>query len=228
MTGSAILIKLRSDFAHWRNPFSLSFLETFLTPQKTTILGIFGSMCGLSESELEKIQEEIKVGVKIEELHGVFLDLTTLINLKVGGEKTPVSRQVLFKPTYTLLIFGDSELIRKIDKDLRNACYPTYAGISDMLAEVITIKVAEKIEPQIGKAKFANVSVPYKREDYEWDIINPQDLVIAPRVVKKTFCFKQNRKEKEFIDIIEGFNVWIKPSWDIEFLKVGSECFPIF
>jgi CRISPR-associated protein Cas5 subtype I-B len=226
----AVILTMKSDFAHWRNPFSLSVLETFLMPQKTTILGIFGAICGVEENELEELQENLKVGVKLEKLSGIVLDTTMLINLKEKGLKTPTSRQLLFKPFYTYVIVGYSDqvdnLISKAKKNIKG--FPTYAGTSDMLAETEIKNEIENVRIERGKGEFFNVSIPYFSQSYEWKIKSFNEFIVPPRVMKKTLSFKNNRREREFIDILEGYNVQIKPSWDVEYIVYKGEVFPIF
>jgi CRISPR-associated protein Cas5h len=221
---------MKSDFAHWRNPFSLSVLETFLMPQKTTILGILGAICGIEEKELEGVQENLKVGVKLEKLMGMTLDITTLANLKERGLKTPTSRQLLFKPSYTYVIVGPTnqinDLMSRIKENVKE--FPTYAGISDMLAEIEIKDEIENVKIQKGKEEFFNVSIPYLSQGYEWKIKNSNELTVPPRVMKKILFFRNNRVEKEFIDILESYNVQIKPSWDVEYITFEGEAFPIF
>lgn len=224
----ALVIEMKSDFAHWRNPFSLSVLETFLMPQKTAILGIFGGMCGLSESELEKIQEKIKVSVKLEKLRGIVLDLRTLINLKEGGVKTPTSMQLLFKPSYTFVVIGPVNLINELLPKAKNNVFPIYAGISEMIAEIEIKNEIEDVEIQEGEEEFFNVSIPYYGEKYEWKIINSKELIIPPRILKKILLFNKKREERKFIDILEGYNVKIKPLWKVKYITINNEHFPIF
>lgn len=233
----AFLVEMNSDFAHWRNPFSISILETFLLPQKTGALGILGAMAGLNESEIEKLQGNIKVGMKLKKLGGVILDLTTLINLKEVGLKTPTSRQLLYKPIYTFLFCGEERDIDPLLQKVNRFVYPVYAGISDALAEV-RIREVGNVEVYSEKGiNFLNVSIPYEKEKYEW-VLNPNGsgLIIPPRVIKKTLLFRRERSEKEFIDIIEkefidiieGYNVIIKPSWKVNYVVIDGEFFPIF
>jgi CRISPR-associated protein Cas5h len=226
----AVVLTMKSDFAHWRNPFSISVLETFLMPQKTSILGIVGAICGIEEKELEELQEGLKVGVKLEKLSGIVLDTATLINLKEKGLRTPTSRQLLFKPFYTYVIVGQTSqidnLMSKAKKNIKE--FSTYAGTSDMLAEIEIKNEIENVRIQRGKEEFFNVSIPYFSQSYEWGIKNFHEFVVPPRVMKKTLFFKNYRAEKNFIDILEGYNVYIKPSWDVEYITYKEEAFPIF
>lgn len=222
-----IVLTLRSDFAHWRNPFSISVLETFLSPQKTAVLGIIGAMSGLKEDEIEKIQDNIKVGIKIEELGGICSDLITLINLKEKNLKTPVARQLLVKPKYKLAVCGDDEIISELTNRIKEEIYPVYAGISEMLCEV-EVKNVENIEIKKELTTFFNVSIPYKESNYEEIAITNKKLIIPARVYKKTLSFRKRRKEKKFIDILEGFNTKITPSWKVEYITIEGEPFPIF
>lgn len=223
----AIVIEIRSGLAHWRNPFSISVLETFLAPQKTSILGIVGAMAGLKEEEIEKLCDEVKVGVKIDEIRGISLDLTTLVNFKEMELKTPVARQLLVRPKYKLVICGGEEKISELEREMKKMTYPVYAGISEMLCEV-EIKSIENVEVKKEKATFLNVSIPYADSSYEEHILPERKLIVPARVYKKTVKFEKKRKIKRFMDILEGFNVKIKPSWEVEFITIGGEHFPIF
>jgi CRISPR-associated Cas5-like protein len=225
----ALVLRMRSDFAHWRNPFSLSILETFLMPQKTSVLGILGAMCGLIERDVEKLGERLKVSIKLEKLRGIVLDLVTLYNLKEKGLKTPIVRQLLFKVSYTFIILGPTNLMNDLLFKIEDGeGFPIYAGVSEMLAEARVDCEIEDVKIQKGRGEFFNVSLPYFSRPYEWKVGNPNELIVPPRVVKKTLLFRNGRKEKEFIDILEGYNIKIKPSWEIEYVVYNDELFPVF
>ncbi len=225
----AIFLHLRSDFAHWRNPFSISVLETFLAPQKTTVLGIVGALAGLGESEIEELQSKIKVGIKIKKIESICMDIVRLVNLKEGKSTlTPTARQLLFRPEYEIVIIGSEKTIEELEKKVKKYVFPAYAGISELLGEV-SVNIVKDNTMHIERGKnvgFINTSIPYKNEHYSWDKVS--SLVIPPRVFKKTISFYKNRKRREFLDIIEGYGVKIIPSWEVEFLVYNNEFFPVF
>ena len=53
---------IESEIAHFRDPTSHSFLNTFLAPPPHTVLGLLGGCCGYSEKETEDIARKVKVG----------------------------------------------------------------------------------------------------------------------------------------------------------------------
>ena len=66
---------IESEIAHFRDPLTHSFFNTFVAPPPHTILGILGSCLGYNEIEVEKLGEDIKVGCIVIKLKGYLKDI---------------------------------------------------------------------------------------------------------------------------------------------------------
>jgi CRISPR-associated protein Cas5 subtype I-B len=98
---------IESEIAHFRDPMSHAFLNTFLAPPPHTIMGFLGSCCGFSESETEqKITPDIKVGCKVISLNGYLKDLAIMENQKDKNKRKqfPRKRKLLVKPIYRIYV----------------------------------------------------------------------------------------------------------------------------
>ena len=200
-----LYFEITSDFGHFRNPFTLSFFETFLAPPRTTILGFIGAAMGLDEKETIKLGNKLKVGVRILELKGFAREIITTFNYKVKPpERTPIMREILVNPVYRIYLGSeDIDLLKLIVEALRKPKYPLYMGISEFLARVTKISKLQKFDGVMEKhfkciiplnGNFKVKIEPEVGEGY-----------IFPKICKTVYSYEiteKGRNPKKFVNLL--------------------------
>ncbi len=210
---------LEGDLACFRNPATLSFFETFLCPQRTTILGLIGASLGYSEKDTyEVLAKKLKIGIEILEINGFAREIIRLRNLKgKEEEKTPTMRNLLVKPRYRIYLgLEENKLFEKISRAIEKPKFPPYLGSSDFLAFPIT-KITLFKTLTSGKENLFECVVPEIRK-IDWFITDRiknnkrEQLVIPAKKYKTVGDWKITDKGRipEFIDLIVGYNCLIK------------------
>jgi CRISPR-associated protein Cas5 subtype I-B len=223
MTSNSILsgfsFQATSDFAHFRNPFTQSFFETFIAPPRTTVTGLLAAAMGYDESAAIEYSKRVMIGAKVEEIRGFASDLTTIVNLKKPPEKTPVMRQLLVSPRFRLYVASkDEKLLRNTSKALEAPMYTLYLGISECLAKVSGISSIEELKS--GKAKLLSCIVPLtKKLKYKVRLpTNPKNEVYPPRIYRTIRFFDRERRGRNpsaFIDLLMFYNCQIELNKEI-------------
>ena len=73
---------VESEIAHFRDPTTHAFLNSFLAPPPHTIAGLLGGMSGFSEESTEDMVQKIKVGCLVLRIGGFLKDLVMMENQK--------------------------------------------------------------------------------------------------------------------------------------------------
>jgi len=217
MKGISFVVK--GDLACFRNPATLSFFETFLCPQRTTILGLIGASLGYSEEDTyEVLAKKLKVGIEILEINGFAREITKLRNLKgKEEERTPTMRNLLVRPKYRIYLgLEENELFQKISRAIKEPKFPLYLGGSDFLAFPITeITLFDTLI--LGKENLFECVIP-EVEKIDWFITDrirnnkKRQLVISAKRYRTVRDWKITDRGRmpEFIDLIVGYNCLIK------------------
>lgn len=200
-----LYFEITSDFGHFRNPFTLSFFETFLAPPRTTILGFIGAAMGLDEKETIKLGNKLKAGVRILELKGFAREIVTTFNYKVRPpERTPIMREILVNPAYRIYLGSeDIDLLKLTIEALRKPKYPLYMGISEFLARVTKISKLQKFD-EVMEKRF-NCIVPINggyKVRIEPDV---GKRYLPPKICKTVYSYevtKKGRNPKKFINLL--------------------------
>ncbi|WP_290596143.1 MULTISPECIES: CRISPR-associated protein Cas5 [unclassified Archaeoglobus] len=200
-----LYFEVTSDFGHFRNPFTLSFFETFLAPPRTTILGLVGAALGLDESETIKLGDKLKVGVKILEIKGFAREIVTTFNYKVKPpERTPIMREILVNPTYRVYLGSeDKDLLKSIIEALKKPKYSLYMGISEFLARVTKISKLQKFDGVMEK-RFGCI-VPINGEYKVRVELDVGKSYFPPKICKTVYSYeitKKGRNPKKFINLL--------------------------
>jgi CRISPR-associated protein Cas5 subtype I-B len=207
---------ITSDFAHFKNPFTLSFFETLLAPSRPTILGLIGACLGLNERETIEIGEKTTVGCKINKIGGFSKEITTAYNFKEKPpQKTPIMREIIINPEYRIHVASeDRGLIKKIHKYLHTPRYPLYLGISEFLAYIKKVSEVQKYK-KVQSRKFDCI-VP---KDGAYNIkvnLETEKKYFPPKEFKTIHSYAFTRKGRvpvKFINLLMFFG------YEIEFQK---------
>ncbi len=132
---------IESEIAHFRDPFTHSFFNTFVAPPPHTILGLLGNCLGYNEVDTERLGENIILGCIVIKLKGYLKDLAIIENQKNNQRtKTPRTRKFLVNPLYRIFTFSkDFMRLEKIQYSIYHPKRVPYLGISDCLACISNI-----------------------------------------------------------------------------------------
>ena len=133
-----IKFRVNGIFNSFRIPFFKTYHKTFLSPPKTTIIGLLANISNKPQKEFFEMIETIKVGIIIENIDSKFKDLWKykLYEKKNGGSGI-VRRDKLFNAIYTIYI-TDFDI-----KFLKSPLAVPALGLDD---EMVKISDIEEIE----------------------------------------------------------------------------------
>jgi CRISPR-associated protein Cas5 subtype I-B len=163
-------LDIESEIAHFKDPTSHAFLNTFLAPSPHTIIGFLGACSGLSEIESEGLTKDVKVGCIVLRLKGFLKDLVIMDNQK-GKQlvKFPRTRKFLVGPKYRFFIASENrELLVKLSQDISSPKHIPYLGISDCLAYIRNISKIKTAKPIQLKDTESIVGIEIGQPDLEF------------------------------------------------------------
>lgn len=178
----AFYFDIESDIAHFRDPMSHAFLNTFLAPPTHTVIGLLGTCCGFSEKETEeKLSDIILVGNKVLSIRGYLKDLVIMRNLKENNNiGFPRTRKFLVNPKYRIYVVSeDQNLLKKVSDGVSSPKYTPYLGISDCISYIRYISKLTDVKKTKIKQTECTLSIGKK------DLENENSLVDVKNTGKK-------------------------------------------
>ncbi|MGA7007408.1 MAG: CRISPR-associated protein Cas5, partial [Nitrososphaeraceae archaeon] len=126
------------EIAHFRDPTTHAFLNSFLAPPPHTIVGLLGGLSGLDERLTEDMCNKLRVGCIILRVNGFLKDLALMENQKNRQViKFPRTRRFLVDPKYRIYIGSEEiDLISNLLDSVHLPKHTPYLGISDCLAYI--------------------------------------------------------------------------------------------
>ncbi|MBN2422383.1 hypothetical protein JXB41_04085 [Candidatus Woesearchaeota archaeon] len=212
--------------AFFRNPFTLSFFDSLIGPQKTHIVGMIGNAMGLQYDEMNELYAKLFIGVKIINISGFINDLWKLKNLKTDKKKqsdsTITSRKLLNRPSFKIFIATENEkLIREIYDSIISPSRVLYLGHSDFLAVVENVSSLY----EIANTEDSKVdSFIETKEKYNIQI--GTGFFISPQVCKcaHSFSYKGSRRTlEEQREVLMFYNVNLNFYEPVAQFKFGDE-----
>ncbi len=188
-------LDVESEIAHFRDPTSHAFLNTFLAPPSHTIIGFLGACSGLSELETEEIRKKVKVGCIVLSLKGYLKDLAIMENQKDGKSiGFPRARKFLVGPKYRLFIATEShdrELLTQLHQGVSSPKHIPYLGISDCLAYIRNISKITTAKYTEFKDTDSMVAIQEGAPDLEFytKIKKAGELTVYTETVKSSTAF---------------------------------------
>lgn len=183
---------IESELAHFRDPGSHAFLNTFVAPPAHTVVGLLGSCCGFSELETENIlSPNVSVGCRVISISGYLRDLVNMQNQKGKMSKRfPRARKFIVGAKYKLYVAtGKPDLILGLREAVESPKHVPYLGISDCLACIRNIsKILEAKETEL---KETDMVIPMTHTfntgndlDYYVTIKDECKMTVYPQLVK--------------------------------------------
>ena len=218
----AVRLRVKGNFNSFRVEGGLKYHRTYHIPSKTTLIGLLGAAMGLEDVDLNPLFGSVKTNAILTKFNGIASDLWLITKLKshVKPESSPIIREMLFQPEYSLYYSIPEPSSIKLDY-IFNAFYdPIYAltlGRSDEMIEILDIKKVT-LQP-ISNAYFKNTILPFNYKDffdgYENVTLLQGQSFSLPNVVNIPISFKieNNRRIRsplEHLQITLVYDLGIK------------------
>jgi CRISPR-associated protein Cas5 subtype I-B len=181
---------VEGDIAHFRDPLTHTFFNTFIAPPPHTILGFISACLGYNEIETEKLGEKIQLGCIVKRINGFLKDLAIVSNQKDGKNiTTPRTRRFLVNASYQIFVFSYSmSLIEEMRYAVRSPKFVPYLGTSDCIAFIRFISeitnaeksITKQIKSLINIDKLNNYSEIRSEKAFTTSIIDPKMLTVFP------------------------------------------------
>lgn len=179
-----LTFRLFGSFAHFNQPLSNRFRNTYSTIPKPQLLGLIGSIAGLEGYKDNKTSpmfynslNDVKVYIKCNSNRDrrfsvTYNSLNSFLNNRVdsGSPNVIMNEQILLHPDYEIgLVLDDSdELHKKIINNIQNNCsfFHIYLGKNEFFANIEYISLNDyKIENK--KKVVCNTIIPFDLIDEE-------------------------------------------------------------
>lgn len=170
-------LEMRALTASFRVPHMYKYHRSLTLPPYTSVVGMFGAAIGKDMATTQEIFKFLKLKVGIAGSYAGGCNDTWRVFTTKNPENDVVERQILFKPIYHIIFYGDESSIRLCKKAFRCPVYPLSMGRPDDLANVVVHDVIE-YEPESLKTlrNTVIVGVPAAQVDESlFDINDPTD-----------------------------------------------------
>jgi CRISPR-associated protein Cas5 subtype I-B len=209
--------EIESELAHFRDPSSHAFLNTFVVPPAHTIIGLLGSCCGFTELETENmLSSHVKIGCRALSIRGYLRDLANMQNQK--GKMSigfPRARKFIVGAKYKLYVAANtSDLISRLRESVTSPKHVPYLGISDCLAYIRNIsRISEARETKLSETDTVisvkeNVDTD-KDLDYYVTIKEEGKMTVYPQLVRAPRLYKitdAGREPTEYQTLLMSVN----------------------
>ena len=141
-------VTLEALSASFRNPNSMNYQDSLPFPPPTTITGVIGAALGKEYMKAQEYCRELFYGVIVGDNCGMAKDQWAIRKIKGGGReigKAVVTREVIYKPSFKIIVCGPEDKLIEIEKALQNPVYPLSLGRDD---EFITSIGYEMVDAQ--------------------------------------------------------------------------------
>jgi len=205
----ALSFKIKSQFGHFRNPYTTTFKQTYPFPPKPTVVGMVGAVLGWSERTVIEKMYEFKVAIPFWSNRGKiveFIFIHSAGKLRGGSrqkqEFRPERFELLIYPEFEIvLLHPEKKLITTIEDKIKKKDFgfPLYMGKNEFLISEVkisrkffSIKI-EKIKKPGGIIFVENNVIP---EFYPLlEKMKPPEIFIS--VPKTLYLINRRRKQKE-------------------------------
>lgn len=158
----ALRVYAEGAFHSLRIPEQMTYQGSFHYPPRTTLIGMAGAALGKERYELERLYEELQVGIVLDGMPGKAMDLWRIVKPKKGvrPESTVILRDMIYAPRYWLYFSSTKNqgIIEKLKESFPDPCFALTLGKSD---ELVLIKA-----PSI-----VNLSRAEEWTTYRWTVL---------------------------------------------------------
>ena len=135
-----VAFRITGEFAHFRSPFVTSYLSTYPFPPKPTVLGMLGAIMGYSPTRALRLQDKVKIALKLNKSPKKAWDYVRLWKFENGKKDivfSPVKMELLVRPDYTIFVYSkDGKFISILQERLetKDFVYPVSLGKNEFIA----------------------------------------------------------------------------------------------
>ena len=219
---------IESEIAHFRDPTSHAFLNTFLAPPPHAILGLIGSCAGYTESETEELGNKIKIGCVIRHLNGFLKDLTITENQKYKTQivKMPRMRRFLVGPKYRIYVGSeDKQFLTQVQGFVKKPQHSLYLGISDCLAYIRGVSKISKVKTSKFK-KTSSVVMIESDNKYSTTLKEENQITVSPQIIKSPTSYvitEMGRRPENFATFLMAVNCTLSFRKPIDGIELNGE-----
>jgi CRISPR-associated protein Cas5t len=224
----AVRLSVHGNFNSFRIGSAIKYHRTYYVPTKTTLIGLLGSALGLEDNKLQNMFTSMHTNAILDSYSGHATDLWLITKLKTQGrsESSPIMREILFEPHYSIyyLIY---QSINELDiDDIINAFEdPVFAlslGRSDEMIEVkevIGVNLSST-SSNSNEYYFKHTILPFNYKDFfaNYERLSPRigQTFSVPQVISIPVSFKiegENiRRPFEYLDVTMVYDLGVRIS----------------
>ncbi len=171
-TLQAVRIQVNGDFNSFRIGSGIKYHRTYYVPTKTTLIGLLGSAMGLQDNKLQNLFDSIQTNAILDSYSGTATDLWLITKLKTQGkpESSPIMREILFEPQYSIYYSIHDYVNNTNLDDVIHAFYdPVFAlslGRSDELVKVKEVTKVDLYPAPSNEYYFKSTILPFNYKDF--------------------------------------------------------------
>ncbi len=171
-------------FSTFRKPNSTSLILTYIIPPFTTIRGMLANALGLKRDDYS-LQDGLKIGISIKNRGFKNTEISKILKFKENKNRlprnfptSPMFREYLVNPVFTIYISGAESIIYQIFNALKYPKRSLYLGQSDNMID-LKISPIIKVNKIYSKEVFSVVDeiiscaiiekIPYKFDELKGD-----------------------------------------------------------
>lgn len=136
-------IELRGLTASFRVPHMFKYHRSLPLPPYTSVVGMFGAAIGKDMATAQEIFKSIGLKVGIAGSYAGGCNDTWRVRTTKNPENDVVERQILYKPKYHVIFFGDKAAVSLCETAFRHPVYPLSLGRPDDLSNAIVHGASE-------------------------------------------------------------------------------------
>lgn len=165
----AVHISIRGSFNSFRIPSGIRYHRTYHVPTKPTLIGLLGAAIGLEDVELPNLFNSVNTNAVLDSYSGIATDLWLITKLKTQGEpeSSPIMREMLFEPKYSIYYSISDSSTTSLDEIVDSFTNPVFALSLGRSDEMIEVKEVTKINLRsTSDGYFRNTILPFNYKDF--------------------------------------------------------------
>ena len=136
-------IEIRGLTASFRVPYMYKYHRSLPLPPYTSVVGMFGAAIGKDMAAAQEIFKSLELKVGIAGSYKGGCNDTWRVFTTKNPENDVLERQILFKPEYHIVFYGQESSIRICQRAFLYPVYPLSLGRPDDLANAKVYEVVE-------------------------------------------------------------------------------------
>ncbi|MEM3192940.1 MAG: CRISPR-associated protein Cas5 [Candidatus Parvarchaeota archaeon] len=164
-----VRITAKGSFNSFRIPSGIRYHRTYHVPTKPTLIGLLGAAMGLEDVELPSLFNSVTTSAVLDSYSGTATDLWLITKLKTQGEpeSSPIMREMLFEPCYSIYYSVSDSSDTSLDDIINAFTDPVFALSLGRSDEMIEVKEVTKVNLlSVSDGYFKNTILPFNYKDF--------------------------------------------------------------